>query len=120
MTDGHVARRVAALALLAVMCGTALTGCIIGDFKESLARLDNRRTESVTLQLTGLDIEPQEFAPRRGTVVAGQDDRIEGDACEGDGFIVTDTATGNELGRSDEPVCGDTRILVEEDGTVSP
>ena len=118
MTDGHVARRVSALALLALMCGTTLTGCIIGDFKESYAMLLNDSTESVTLQVTGMDIEPQEFAPRHGSGVRGQDGQIEGDACEGDGYIVTDTATGTELGRSDEPVCGDTRIIVDEDRTV--
>ncbi|WP_155859523.1 hypothetical protein [Cellulomonas sp. KRMCY2] len=99
---------------------TTLTGCIY-DRVPPQAMLVNSRNAPVTLTLTGVDVEPKEFPASEGRAVWGADGKpIKGDGvCEGDGFVVTDTATGAVLGTSDEPVCGDTLIRVKEDGTVT-
>ena len=120
MTHSTVPRRVRVLALLAMVSSTTLTGCFI-DNKPPEAMVDNFRNGPVTLTLTGLDAEPQEFPARLGIPVYGANGKpITGrGVCEGDGFILTDTATGAVLGTSDEPVCGETLIRVKEDGTVT-
>ena len=118
MTNYTVPRRVRVLALLAVVSSTTVTGC---DNMPPEAELINSRDTPVTLTLTGVDAEPKEFPAHEGRGVYGADGKsIEGrGVCAGDGFIVTDTATGTVLGTSDEPVCGETLIRVKEDGTVT-
>ena len=120
MTHSTVPRRVRALALLGVASSTTLTGCFI-DNKPPEAMLVNSRSTPVTLTVGGIDHEPQEVPARLGIPVYGTSGKpITGrGVCEGDGFIVTDTATGTVLGTSDEPVCGETVIRVKEDGTVT-
>ena len=121
MTHSTVPRRVRVLALVAVVTLTTLTACFPIDHGPPTATVDNFRLASVTLTLTGVDVEPQEFPAQEGRSVWGTDGKLISGAntCEGDGFILTDTATGTALGTSDEPVCGETLIRVKEDGTVT-
>jgi hypothetical protein len=89
------------------------------DQKTPKAELVNYWSESVTLTLSGVDSEPEEFVGREGGMIHGQDgELLVGEDCVGDGFVVAETATGRVLGSSDEPVCGDTVIIVTEDGTL--
>jgi hypothetical protein len=116
-----VPRTCVALIVLAGMSTATLTGCIFGDRKPPFAQLVNDRTASVTLTVTGSKVAPKEFPARKGLSVYGADGKpLEGaDKCEGEGFIVTDTATGTVLGTFQDPVCGDTTIIVKADGTVT-
>lgn len=109
------------LVALAVAVGLSVGGCNFLDGKPPVAMLDNARDSPVTLVLTGVNVPPKEFPAHQGRTIWGGDGTpIEGrGACEGDGFVLTDTATGTVLATSTEPVCADTRIKVSEDGTVS-
>ena len=80
----------------------------------------NRSDRSVTLTITGTEIEPDDFPPNTGQSVLGADLKpIDGrEVCVGDGYVLTDTATGEVLATSDEPVCGETFIEIKEDGTI--
>ncbi|NMR18834.1 hypothetical protein [Cellulomonas fimi] len=121
MTDSTAQGTGVALLVLAGLASITLAGCIPLDRTPPIANLVNHRTAPVTLTLTGVEVEPQEFPAKEGDrVLAAERTWIEGkDTCVGDGFIVTDTATGTVLDTSDQPVCGDTTIRVKEDGTVT-
>ncbi len=96
-----------------------LTGCFLGDHVPPRASLINRTSASVTLTITGADVDPQDYPAREGRPVRGLGGVVvDGkEMCVGDGFLVTDTASGAVLITSDEPVCGDTTIIVEADPT---
>lgn len=103
-----------------VVVGLVLAGCIRVS-PPPVASVANYRDASVTVTITGAEVEPLVVSEWIGATVYGEDGRqIEGfDDCVGDGFVVTDTVTGRVLGSFEEPVCGDTLIRVAEDGTVT-
>ena len=104
---------------VAVLAVVVLAGCDLFG-KPPHAEVMNRSDRSVTLTLTGSSVEAKEFPPNQGLSVWGVDGTpIEGrGVCEGDGYVLTDTATGEGLDTSDEPVCGETFIEIEDDGTI--
>ncbi|GHS86169.1 hypothetical protein AGMMS50218_05570 [Actinomycetota bacterium] len=111
-------RRIGALLALVGLSVSTLTGCFLGDHVPPRASLINRTSASVTLTITGADIDPQDFPAREGRPVRGLGGVVvDAETCVGDGFLVTDTASGAVLITSDEPVCGDTTIIVEADPT---
>ena len=103
---------------LAITLAVVLGGCI-PESRIPHAEVLNRSERSVTLTLTGADVEPKEFPAEQGLSIWGADGTIEGRGiCEGDGYVLTDTETGVVIATSDEPVCGETYIEINEDGTL--
>jgi hypothetical protein len=100
----------------ALVCAV-LVGCVPIDYQSPVAYLYNEWDSGVTLTLIGVE-EPQAVPARESHVIRGPDgDRLYGeDDCYGDGFVLTETASGREIARTDEPVCGGTIITVTEDG----
>jgi hypothetical protein len=106
-------------AAVVLACAAWLVGCFPVDHQALVAYLYNEWDSDVTLTLVGVE-EPQEVSAGESHVIRGADgDRLYGeDDCYGDGFVLAETATGQEIGRSDEPVCGGTVITVMDDGTL--
>ncbi len=115
-------RRIGAPLALVGLSVLTLTGCFLGDHFPPRASLINRTSASVTLTITGADVDPQDFPAREERPVRGLGGVVlEGkEMCVGDGFLVTDTASGAALITSDETVCGDTIITVEVEADPTP
>ena len=87
-------------AAVVLACAAWLVGCFPVDHQAPVAYLYVEWDRDVTLTLVGVE-KPQEVSAGGSHVIRGADgDRLYGaDDCYGDGFVLTETTTGHEVGR---------------------
>jgi len=108
-------RRLVAACLLGA--GPLMAGCIPVDQAETYARLSNHSDESFTVPIVGSD-RTAVARPQAGGVLHDKDGSISETDCVGEGFSIVDSS-GVVRATYDQPVCPDTYITIEADGTIT-
>jgi len=97
--------------------GPLMAGCIPVDQAETYARLSNHSDESFTVPIVGSD-RTAVARPQAGGVLHDKDGSISETDCVGEGFSIVDSS-GVVRATYDQPVCPDTYITIEADGTIT-
>jgi len=97
--------------------GPLMAGCIPVDQAENYARLSNKSDESFTVPIVGSD-RTAVARPRAGGVLHDKDGSISETECVGESFSIVDSS-GVVRATYDQPVCPDTFITIDEDGTIT-
>jgi len=106
---------------LAVACLLAasplMAGCIAIDHGDTSAQLSNNSDESFTVPIEGSD-RTASARPQVGGALHDKDGVVADTACVGEGFSIVDSS-GVVRATYDQPVCPDTHITIEADGTIT-
>ena len=97
--------------------GPLMAGCIPVDQAENYARLSNKSDESFTVPIVGSD-RTAVARPWAGGVLHDKDGSISETECVGESFSIVDSS-GVVRATYDQPVCPDTFITIDEDGTIT-
>ena len=97
--------------------GPLMAGCIPVDQAETYARLSNHSDESFTVPIVGSD-RTAVARPQAGGVLHDKDGSISETECVGESFSIVDSS-GVVRATYDQPVCPDTFITIDEDGTIT-
>jgi len=108
-------RRLVVACLLAA--SALMAGCLSIDWGETYARLDNNSTERFSVPIAGSD-RIASAPPRSGGGLYDKDGSIAETECVGTAFSIVDS-TGVVRATYGHPVCPDTIITIDENGTIS-